>query len=676
MTPNRAAPLAVRLRLLGTALLAGVALALPAGAAHAEQPMDVAGEITDPAGALGGRTDDVQAALDRLADDTPLQLFVVFVDSFDGVDPEVWADDTANASGMGVDDIVLAVAVQDRRYWVSVDDAISLSDSQLGTVRAAIEDRLRADDWAGAAIAAADGYRDAAGGGTGAAKGGGFPWGLLIFGAIAVGVVALIVRGSRRARTTRDAATLPTPELNRRASSALIALDDAITTSDQELGFAQAQFGTGATAPFAAVLAEAKKAMGQAFELRQKLDDSVPETEPERRAMLLAILQLCTDADTALDAQTAEFETLRDLHARAPEVLAETGALAEETQGRLPAAQATLERLAATYPEAALATVRGNIDQATTLLAAAREAVGKGLAVVHSDRPAAVDLARTGQEATAQAITLLAGVDTAGKDLAAAGARIDAGVGSLSADVADAERLVPGDKSVAPVLAAARGAVAAAQAERATGDPLALLRRLTDAETALDAALAPAREAAEQAERARAHLGQLLGRLRSQIQAVGAFIETRRGAVGTEARTRLSEAARLAAEAERTAATDPVAALTTAQQAEQLAVAAQQLAEADVSAWQRNQGGGPGAGFGGGFGGGVGGGVGGGSNVGALILGGILGQALGGGGRRGGGGFGGGCGGGSRGGSRGGFGGGFGGSRGGSRGGRGGGGRF
>jgi hypothetical protein len=646
--------------MLATVLVAsGLALG---GTAHAEPPMDVAGEITDNAGALGGRAGDVQRAIDRLAQDTPYQLFVVFVDSFDGADPLEWADEVARASGMGVDDIVLAVAVQDRRYAMSVDDAISLSDAQLGTVRAAVEDRLRINDWSGAAIAAADGYRNASGGGAGAARAGGFPWGLLVFGGVVAGIVALIVRGSRRSRTTGDVTGLPTAELNRRASSALIALDDALTTSEQELGFAQAQFGSAATAPFAKALADAKQAMAQAFALRQQLDDDVPEAEPQRRAMLLQILQLCTNADTALDAQTTEFEKLRDLHARAPEVLRETERLATETQGRLPAAQATLERLAATYPAAALATVRENIEQATTLLDAARQAVAQGLAIVDSGRPAAVDLARTGEEAVAQAITLLAGVDTAGKDLAEAGARIDAGIASLSADIADVERLVTGGQAVAPALKAAREAVAAAQAERATGDPLALVRRLTEAETALDAALAPAREAAEQAERARAHLGQLLGRLRSQIQAVGTFIETRRGAVGTEARTRLAEAARLAGEAERTAAADPVAALATAQQAEQLALAAQQLAESDVASWQRSQGGGPGAGIGGG-------------NAGALVLGGIiLDQVLGGG-------FGGGRGGGFGGSRGGGFGGSFGGSRvggfGGSRGGgRGGGGRF
>lgn len=663
VNPHRTTGAVVRL-LATLAVATGLVLA-GAVAAQAEPPTDLADEITDTADALGGQTDSVQGALDRLAEDTPLQLFVVFVESFDGEDPVEWANEAATLSGLGVDDILLAVAIEDRRYAVSVDDAISLTDAQLGTVRAAIEDRLRESDWAGAAIAAADGYRDPADGGTGEGSTGGFPWGLLVFGIIVIGVVALLIRAGRRGRASaKDVSSLPTEELNRRASSALIALDDAVTASEQELGFAQAQFGSTATAPFAAVLADAKKAMGEAFTLRQQLDDSVPETEQQRRAMLLQILQLCTDADSALDAQTAEFEKLRGLHARAPEVLAETGRLAEETQGRLPGAQATLDRLAATYPEAALATVRGNIEQAATLLAAAREAVGQGLAVVDSDRSAAVDLARTSEEATAQAITLLAGVDTAGEDLARAGARIDAGIASLSADIADAERLVPGDQAVAPALNAAQEAVAAAQADRTTGDPLALVRRLTEAETALDAALAPAREAAEQADRARAHLAQLLGRLGSQIQAVSTFIETRRGAVGTEARTRLSEAARLTAEAERTAGADPAAALATAQHAEQLAIAAQQLAEADVATWQRTRGG-PGGGFGGG-------------NAGALILGGILIDQVLGGGR--GGGFGMPTGrgmprGGGR--SRGGFGGSFGGGRsGGGRGGRGGGGRF
>lgn len=655
----------------------------------AEPPGEVDGDITDRAGALGGREADVQAALDALADETPYQLFVVFVDSFDDADPFDWAAETAIDSGMGVDDVLLAVAVEDRQYAISVDDAIPLTDAQLQAIDSErVEPRLSADDWAGAAIGAADGLRDAAGGGTGggAAGGGGFSLlPVLLVGGLLVVVVVLVVRSRRRPAgvlrgpggAPTGPAALPTDELNRRASQALVACDDAVRASEQELGFAQAQFGAESTRAFAQVIATAKQSMARAFTLRQQLDDSTPEDEPQRRAMLLEILGLCEQVDTSLDEQTAEFDRLRDLQARAPEVLDETARRAGEVQGRLPAARATLEQLATTYAPEALASVRGNVEQAEALLDGVRTTVEQGRAALAADRGSAVALARAAQDAVAQAVTLLDAVGRAGQDLAQAGARIDAGIASLAADVADAARLAPQDPGVVATAAAAEEALAAARAQRASGDPLATLRRLTDAETALDAALAPAREHAEHAGRAQAQLTEVLGRVTARIRAVADFVETRRGAVGAEARTRLAEAARLAQEAQAASATDPVAALATAGRAEQLVVSAQQLAERDVAGWQQGQGG---YGGGGGFGT---------PSAGSLVLGGILlDQILGGGGRGGGwGGSGGGWGGGSGGGfgggrSGGGFGGGFGGGRsGGSRGGggrgrRGGGGRF
>src|SRR5665811_1373083 len=118
--------------------------------------------------------------------------------------------------------------------------------------------------------------------------------------------------------------SMPIEELNRRAGPALVAADDAVTTAGQELGFAEAQFGVQASRVFGEVLAAAKQKVGQAFTLRQQLDDSQPEPEAQRRGMLMQILQLCEESTAALRAQTAEFERLRDLQARAPEVLAET----------------------------------------------------------------------------------------------------------------------------------------------------------------------------------------------------------------------------------------------------------------------------------------------------------------------------------------------------------------
>ncbi|NTW40805.1 MAG: TPM domain-containing protein, partial [Cellulomonadaceae bacterium] len=627
---------------LAVALSALVVL-VGAGPAIADDPFEVTAEITDTADVLGQDTAAVQAALDDLSSSTRLQLFVVFVASFDGTDQFAWAQQTAVASGLGTDDILLAVAVEDRRYAVSVDDAIDLTDAQLEAVAAdAIEPRLAESDWAGAAIAAAQGYQDAAGGGTGTPSTGGssFPWAAVVVVGLLVVVGALVVRSVRRrggARTREltgpeALAALPTAELSRRSGGALVAIDDALKTSEQELGFAQAQFGIEATRTFTQVVADAKATVARAFTLRQQLDDAMPESEPQARAMMMDILALCAQADAALDAQTEEFDHLRDLQARAPQVLAETDARAVELQARLPAAQATLDSLAATYQPAALASVSGNVAHAAALLEGARAGVAQGSTALETDRALAVTMARTAEDAVGQAVTLLDAVDRAGKDLAEAGAHIDAAMTTLGADVVDAARLAPTDPAVTAAVGAAQQALHDARTGRATGDPLATLRALVTAETSLDAALAPARAQAEQHERARAQLAGLLGQVSSQIRAVSDFIETRRGAVGAEAWTRLAEAARLAQEAERTSATDPVAALGVVQQAQQLAVSAQQLAEADVARWQQQQ-----APRGGGQGGGLGG------NMGSLVLGGILlDQVLGGGGRRsGGGGFGG-----------------------------------
>ena len=68
----------------------------------------------------------------------------------------------------------------------------------------------------------------------------------------------------------------------------------------------------------------------------------------------------------------------------------------------------------------------------------------------------------------------------------------------------------------------------------------------------------------------------------SQVRGVSDYVETRRGAVGPEARTGLSEAARLAQQAQVMLPTDPVAALAQVQQAGSLAEQARQLAQADV----------------------------------------------------------------------------------------------
>ncbi|WP_146905162.1 TPM domain-containing protein [Cellulomonas aerilata] len=667
--PRRRPLTALLAALLGALLVAPPAAAVP--------PIDVAGvEITDRVGALSGSEDEVQAAQSALTAATGVQLYAVFVDSFDGATGEQWAVQSAQTSGIGSDDVLLAVAVDDRQYGLAVANDLGLSaQAQSEIRRTALEPRLGQDDWAGAVVATAEALESAVAGGgagtgtggtggtgavTGQSSGGGSSFlTFLLLGAVALGAFLLFRTFRNRGRAAAGAAGAPGPDgapapepidtatLDTRASAALVRLDDAIRASEQELGFAQAQFGLEETRPFAQVLEAAKKDALQAFTLRQRLDDEIPETEDERRAMLSQILQLCGRAGAAIDEQTEAFDALRDVQARAPELLEDTDRRASEIAARVPAAQSALESLRRTYPPAALASVSSNPDQAAQLLQAAHESVEQGRsALAGNDRAAAVLAVRTAENAVAQAVSLLGAVDRAGQELAGASAAIASGIASLGSDLDDAARLAPRDPGVQAAAMHARAVRDAARSAGAGSDPLALLRDLRDAETELDRALEPARGQAEQADRARHQLADALGPVSSRVRAVTDFIDTRRGAVGPEARTRITEAQRLLHEAESLLRSDPARGLAMVQRADQLAGAAQAIAQQDVDDFERDRFGGPG-GFGGGGYGRRGGGFGGG-NAGSLILGGILIDSVlrGGGGGFGGGGFGGGWGGG------------------------------
>lgn len=649
------------------ALLTVLSLVLAAPGARAEAPSNLPSDITDTAGVLDEGA--VRSALDALRSDTDQQLFVAYVPTFDGLDGPSWAEQTFDLSGMGSSDVLLAVAVDDRRYGLYVGAGNTLTDSQLDAVEVAVEDRLAVDDWTGGAVAAADTLRSELTGGSG-------PSGLTVLfvgGLVVLALVALVAwAASRRRRSAGNPdegslSTLSTDELERRASSALVAVDDNLKTAEQELGFAQAQFGPEATASFEAAVQRSKAAVTRAFTLRQQLDES-PGAEPRKRVVLAEIITLSDEVIRTIDTESEQLTALRTLQATVPQALAETRERIATARARVEPARGTLSTLAVTFPASALASVSTNPDQAVRLLDAAADAVTAGeAAVTADDRAAAVAHSRAATQAVGQAVTLLDAVDSAGSDLADAGPRLDAALTSISSDLADAERLGAGDPAVTVAADRARTVVAQAQAARQGGDPLAALRDLSDAEAALDTALAPRRAADEQRARAAALLTEALGRVGSQIRAVSDYVTTRKGAVGPEARTRLSEAARLHEQARSLAATDPVAALDTVRRSDELTQSAQQLAQADVTSWENQQG--PGGG--------------GGTNVGGMILGGIVLDSLlrggsgGGRGGYGGGGFGGG-GSGRSGGGRG-RGGGFGGggsSRGGGGGGRSRGGRF
>ncbi|MGY1795426.1 TPM domain-containing protein [Geodermatophilus sp. SYSU D00525] len=677
-------------RLVGVLAVTAAVLVAGGSPALAEPPLDVPDEVTDRAGVLGsGGLGQVQQAVDERQAEDGTQAFVVYVASFDGLDQGAWAQATAEASGLGSTDVLFAVAVDDRRYGYWVDDAFPQSDAEIEDFLARdVEPELGAGDWAGAGVAFAEGVGDAAGSGSG--SGSGAVTATVVGGVAVVGGGAWLVARSRRRRqgaqqppTTRierpdPNAGVPTEELQGRASAALLDLDEAVKTSQLDLDFARLQYGEAAVAGFTEALGRSRQELTRAFTLRQQLDDEVPEDEPTRRRVLGEILQLTAAADARLDEQAQAFDQLRDLERTAPQALEALGPRITALHGRLPQDEERMTWLQRRYAASALAPVADNLDQARARLAAAEQEAAEARAALDAGRSGeAVGDLRAAEDAVAQVGTLLDAVGRLERDLEEAAARLPAVRAETEEDLAEARALVASGNAggLRPQVARAEAGLAAAEeamgsAGGALPDPLTALRRLEEADLALEQALAVARDAQTRARRAAAALDQTLLRARSAVAAAADFVATRRGAVGPEARTRLAEAQRHLDAAVGTGRTDPEGALREAQLADQLAQSALQLAQSDVTSWSAGYGGygpgyGPGYPSGYGYGGGRGG-----VDLGSLVLGGILAGGFGGGHGRGygGGGLGGGFGGGGR--PRGGS---FGGSR--SRG-RSGGGRF
>jgi hypothetical protein len=255
-------------------------LLVAGGPALAVPPFRLDEQVVDQVGALSGEEARVEEALDQLRADDGTQLWVAFVSSFDGAPGRQWATDAAAASQLGSTDVLFAVAVDDRAYGVSVDDGFRLSDEEVDALLAEdVEPALSDGDWAGAVVALADGLRGGGGGGGGATA-------LLVVGGLAVvgGGAWLVARSRRRARPAQqpDAgpadphAGVPTQELQNRAGTALLELDEQVQTSRIDLDFARAQYGPEAVTGFDTVLAESEAELSRAFALRQQLDDEVP----------------------------------------------------------------------------------------------------------------------------------------------------------------------------------------------------------------------------------------------------------------------------------------------------------------------------------------------------------------------------------------------------------------
>jgi len=420
------------------------------------------------------------------------------------------------------------------------------------------------------------------------------------------------------------------PELDRQARTSLVETDDAVRTSTEELGFATAQFGEEAVQPFAEALAYVKSELTAAFRLRQQLDDAFPEDDADKRRTLEEIVARCADAQRRLDAEAAGFDQLRALERDAPRALEHAETRFRELTTRTGTADAALADLRKRYALSASLSVAGHVEQAKDRLVFATTHLNQARQSVDLDDggQAAVHL-RAAEGAVDQAGTFVDAVDRLAADLAAAAGKLPAALTGTDTDLADARGLPPDTPTTVPMgdlqgrIARAESVAADVRREMSAHpyDPIDALRRVVEADASLDAALAGARAREVADRRALALLDQSLLTARGAVATATDFVTTHRGAVGSEARTRLAEAERRLARAKTPGITgrspspdltpDLIAALADAQQADGLAREALRLAERDVRAYGNPYDGGTVAGGhgGGGMGGAVLGGI-------------------------------------------------------------------
>jgi uncharacterized membrane protein YgcG len=658
---------------VAAALLLVAAIAAPARAQTlSERVVDEAGVMSE------AQVAEAEAAIGALEDQDNVQLWALYVDTTDGQEVTDYADAVAADNGLGGNDALLVVAVDDRRDALWVGDLLNnVTDQELDLILANdVEPQLGDGEWGAAVAGAAEGLSRAVAGdldpsetpdqsGTPAPGNDDGPnvfLVLLAVAAIAAGgwIVVSRWRAGRAAEEDDRERDRRLRGLSQRANTLLIETDELLRHNSQELGFVEAEFGKEAAEPFAAALESAREELQSAFRLRQQLDDGTPEEPPERERMLTQIVAHCDKAHELVDVQTKRFQELRDLERRAPEVLAEQQGRVAEASARLPVVEQTLAALRADAGGSSQA-VQGNSTEARIRLEIAGRAATDGLAALNDgDSGAAARAAKASQDALAQATALLDAIAREAATLEEARGGLDAALARARADLEQARTAVAAATDAdhrAELSAALQEANAAEAAVKGTPRDLVLAYRLArEAESAAEQVVARVREGEERRAKQLAAVDAAIRAAELSADRAEEFIASRRHGIGRRARTALSEADGALNRARMTRDTDPEAALADARRATELADAAYERARSDFDATVDDGQGGTVV-------------IGGqpyptgrqgnwGMDVGGAIIGGIIGSILSGGGRGGWGGGGGGFGGFGSGGGGGGFGGG------------------
>lgn len=426
-----------------------------------------------------------------------------------------------------------------------------------------------------------------------------------------------------RRKREQEALAAQDADLARRAEQALVAADERIRTTSDELSFAEAELGESLTADLRKALAAVRTHLREAFQMHQLNHDEIPDTPEELRTRNARIIQLCDWAQDLLDEKTDVLAASVAKVRRAPEIIAQVRAEAESLSARIPQTKAAVERLSSRYADSAMTQIAASAEEAEQLIAFAVHgaSVSERRRAAKQNEEANVAL-ETATEATRRASALLDAVE----DFEIEALRAESTLAEVVADSRGdliAARTAPQVPAVTSAVSALQSALAALAPSGARNDPFAELSQLRDANTALDDAIATAKHRAANPLPSVQQVQHAIDDADRQLGVARGLIAGHRGWIGADARTRLAEAERL-----RIDLTDMLpaeetreAALAAARRVAHLASEALQLAQRDIDS-SRPQDDGWGGGGGGWGGGGRRGG--GGGDIASGILGGLV----------------------------------------------------
>lgn len=387
-----------------------------------------------------------------------------------------------------------------------------------------------------------------------------------------------------RRKREEEALAAQDADLARRAEQALVAADERIRTTADELAFAQAELGESLTADLKAALTAVRTHLREAFQLHQLNHDEIPDTVEELRTRNARIAQLCDWAEDLLDEKTAVLAENVAKVRRAPEVTAQVRRDAEELTTRVAPARATIERLAVRYAETAMRRIASSADEAEQLIAFALHGaeVSERRRDAHRNEEANLAL-ETATEAVRRTATILDTVDDFEIEALRAESTLADVVADSRGDIV-AARSAPQTPEVVAAAAQLEAALRALSPAGTLNDPFAELTQLRTANSALDAAIDKAQYRAQHPLPSLDQVQHALDDADRQLGVARSLISGHRGWIGADARTRLAEAERLRVDVPAMLPAEDTReqALSSARRVAQLAAESLQLAQRDI----------------------------------------------------------------------------------------------